>query len=208
MTGDLDFTDIQEPSLDFWPPLCIYAFPSFSVFLLFSSRSPPPVSHHLLNLFFCPFLFSWDKYLYQVSDVAQEAQGRGNVLEIHFSNPLLTRRLEDCCWEFNLWLRFPSSRCSSAVTCDCISPLVIEPAVQRWFNYSAACKFCQHIWVVKDSWWQQGIVMRPDTEQQRKVYSSCWDWVMILWEKVNPTHCCSATDVKVDTFVPALIRPE
>lgn len=75
--------------------------------------------------FFCPFLFSWDKYLYQVSGVLLlgEAQGSGNVLEIHFSNPLLTRRLEDCCWEFNLWLRFPSSRCSSAVTCDCISPL-------------------------------------------------------------------------------------
>lgn len=160
--------------------------------------------------FFGPFLFSWDIYLYQVSGVLLlgEAQGRGNVLEIHFSNPLLTRRLDDCCWEFNLWLHFPSSRCTSAVTCDCVSPPVIEPAVQRWFNYSAACKFCQHVWVVKDSWWQQGIVMRPDAEQQRKAYSSCWGWVMLLWEKVNPTHSCSATDVTVDTSAPVPIRPE
>lgn len=91
----------------------------------FSPLAPHFLSLTICSTFFCPFLFSWDKYLYQVSGVLLlgEAQGSGNVLEIHFSNPLLTRRLEDCCWEFNLWLRFPSSRCSSAVTCDCISPL-------------------------------------------------------------------------------------
>ncbi len=155
----------------------------FLVLILWVSLSAPS----LLSL------FSGDKSPYQVSRYPVARENRGEGASHSRSSaviPLLPGNLLGCeglMWED--WISgrdpvppFPS--CTGAVTCDCISPHMTELAWQRsppaGLIIELRVIFYQHVWVAKEGWWQQGIVIGPDAEQQRKVYRNS-DGVLCTW---------------------------